>query len=238
MGDIHGNIDALEAMCARMESLSVDQIFCTGDVVGYGAAPGECVDFLRKRDILTVCGNHDAYTVFPELSHDGIREEALKVFDWNRQVLSEEQMEWLRDLPKTLDGETFEIRHDSCVPFPEWDYVIGERSAALHFLYQRHPLCFNGHSHVAVLGIHRPGSCLIFQRLRNTRLPRGMSVMVGVGAVGQPRDGDPRACGVVYDTETRNVTQLRVNYDIGRAQKRILDAGLPEMLAYRLAAGR
>lgn len=238
IGDIHGNIDALEAMYARLESMGVERVMCTGDIVGYGGAPGECIDFMRSRKVACVCGNHDSYTVYPELERDGIREDALEVFRWNREVLSKEQLDWLAKLPMSIDTKSYTIRHASCLPFPSWDYVLGDRSVALHFLYQDHTLCFNGHSHVPLLAMHSPGRRPAFSILRNVMLPRGMNVMIGVGSVGQPRDGDPRACAAVYDTSLNRVSVIRTPYDIKKAQARILDAKLPEFLAYRLAEGR
>lgn len=237
LGDIHGNIDALEAVLQEMSSRHVSQILCTGDIVGYGAAPGACIDLLRERGITCVMGNHDCYTAFPERLRGGVREEAMEVFSWNRRVLSTDQLAWLRNLPHSLFMETMELRHDSCVPHPQWDYVLNERSLMQHFLFQSRPLCFNGHSHVPLLAVHAPGRQVRLQRLQNMILPRRVEVMVGVGAVGQPRDGDPRACAVVYNTADHLLHVLRVNYEIGRAQKRILDAGLPQSLAFRLAAG-
>lgn len=240
IGDIHGNIEALEAMVSFLKSHSVTRILCAGDVVGYGGAPGECVDFLRENKIACVSGNHDFYTLHPEMNHDGIREDAVEVFEWNRQVMTPEQLAWLSNLPMVLESKAlhYQVRHASCQPYPAWEYVVNERRAAMHFLFQQMPLCFNGHSHIPILAMHRPGSKVMFARLRNMKLPRGMSILVGVGAVGQPRDGDPRACGVIYDTEENSIAVVRVPYDVAAAQKRIYDANLPSFLADRLAVGR
>ena len=238
IGDIHGNIDALEAVYARLMDMRVDKVLCTGDVVGYGAAPGECIEFLRSRGISTVLGNHDYHTAFPERDMVGIRDEAMKVFKWNQRVLSKEQISWLAELPREIEVDGMVIRHGSSVPYPEWDYVISIRSASMHFLFQRGPLCFNSHSHVPVIGLHRRGCPVIFSMFRNMVLPKGMDVMVGVGAVGQPRDGDSRACFIVYNSEEKKIERIRVEYDISMAQQRIFKAKLPEVLAFRLAAGR
>ena len=238
IGDIHGNIEALEAVYARLMELHVDKVLCTGDVVGYGAAPGECIDFIRAKGIATVLGNHDFHTAFPERDALGVRDEAMKVFKWNRTVLAKEQLAWLASLPIEIEENGMVIRHGSCVPFPEWDYVISVRTASMHFLFQRGGLCFNGHSHVPVIGLHRHGCPVIFSMFRNMILPKGMEVMVGVGAVGQPRDGDSRACCILYDDVEKRISRVRVEYDISMAQKRIFEARLPEVLAFRLAAGR
>ncbi|MBP5638632.1 MAG: metallophosphoesterase family protein [Victivallales bacterium] len=238
IGDIHGNIDALEAVYARLMERHVDKVYCTGDIVGYGAAPSECIEFIRSKKIATVIGNHDWHTAFPERESFGVRDEAMQVFKWNRKMLSQEQLSWLASLPMVLEENGMIIRHGSSVPYPEWDYVISVRSAAMHFLFQHGTLCFNGHSHVPVLSMHRPGCPVIFSKFRNMILPNGMDIMVGVGAVGQPRDSDSRACCVLYDDKEKSISSIRVEYDIGMAQRRIFEAKLPEVLAYRLAAGR
>jgi diadenosine tetraphosphatase ApaH/serine/threonine PP2A family protein phosphatase len=241
MGDIHGNIDALRAVYAEFERMAVDDVLCAGDVVGYGAAPGECIDFLQQHKILSVCGNHDFFTVHANINREGIRTEAIEVFDWNRKVLTNSQMEWLDNLPMVLESTRlhYQVRHASCQPFPSWGYVISEHSAALHFLFQNSRICFNGHSHVPILATHTPGEHVNLQRFGGlVNLPPDHDILIGVGSVGQPRDGDNRACGVVYDTNAHSAYLFRVAYDIPAAQKRIYDAHLPEFLAERLSVGR
>ena len=241
IGDIHGNIEALRAVVAEFKRLAVDDVLCAGDVVGYGAAPSECIDFLQENKIPSVCGNHDFFTVHAGMDNDGIREEAIKVFEWNRKVLSNSQMEWLENLPMILENPRlhYQVRHASCQPFPNWGYVISEHSAALHFLFQNSRVCFNGHSHVPIIALHAPGEHVNLQRFGGmVTLPPDHNVLVGVGSVGQPRDGDNRACGVIYDTDGHSVYLLRVPYDIAAAQKRIYAANLPDFLAERLSVGR
>jgi diadenosine tetraphosphatase ApaH/serine/threonine PP2A family protein phosphatase len=241
IGDIHGNIDALRAVVAELQRLAVDDVLCAGDVVGYGGAPGECIDFLRENKIASVCGNHDFFTLHADLDNEGIREEAVKVFEWNRKVLTNNQMEWLDSLPMVLESPRlhYQVRHASCQPFPNWGYVISEHSAALHFMFQSSRVCFNGHSHVPIIAFHTQGEHVNFQRLSGlVNLPPDHSVLVGVGSVGQPRDGDNRACGVVYDTNAHSVYLFRVPYDIDAAQRRIYAAHLPNFLAERLSVGR
>jgi len=239
MGDVHGNVDALSATLDAFDRLAVKKIFCCGDVVGYGGAPGTCIDLLRERRIPTTRGNHDAYTVEPgkyNIYH--VRHEANIAIEWTRQVLREDQMEWLRSLPMVLKTNDFMVTHASCQPYPPWVYVMGPRTAAMQVLFQPQQLCFNGHSHVPLIVSHRPGKTVMMDYLHDSELPKQGMVMVGVGAVGQPRDGDWRASAVLYDTNTRKVTLLRVPYDVATAQKRIRDAGLPAFLADRLAEGQ
>jgi diadenosine tetraphosphatase ApaH/serine/threonine PP2A family protein phosphatase len=238
IGDVHGNVDALWATLDVLDRLEVEDIICAGDLVGYGGAPSECIDLIRGRGIRCVKGNHDAYVVRPESMSAAVREDAANVISWTRSALSVEQLEWLDALPVFLECMDFQVTHASNQPYPEWHYILSPRRAAMHFLFQKKPLSFTAHSHVPLLGMHQPGHHLSLELFRNLILPDNVSVMVGVGAVGQPRDQDPRACAMLYDTVKRSVSILRVKYDVPAAQKRIREAGLPESLAIRLEWGQ
>ena len=239
IGDIHGNIDALNATFDYFDRLSVERVYCCGDVVGYGGAPGACIDALRERNIPCACGNHDSYVAFPnQYNPKYVRAEANKVIAWTRTVLTREQFDWLAALPMYVETKNFLVIHASCQPFPPWIYVTGNKSAMMHLLFQQQRLCFNGHCHIPLLATHRPGHKVKVEFFYNTRIPKQGRTMIGVGAVGQPRDEDPRACSILYNDETDDVTMLRVKYDIAAAQRRILDNGLPPVLASRLNSGQ
>lgn len=239
IGDIHGNIDALNATMAYFDQLAISKIYCAGDIVGYGAAPRECIETMISKNIQCVCGNHDFYTAFPDkYDKHTVREEANKVISWNLSVLSKEHKEWLASLPMSIDTGDFTITHASCQPAPIWSYILSTRSSAMNFLFQPRKLCFTAHSHVPVIATHVPGRAVTLHVLNNTILRPERMVMVGVGAVGQPRDGDPRACAVLYDTARRQISVLRIKYDIQAAQQRILNNSLPVFLAERLSRGQ
>ena len=238
IGDIHGNIDALTATLDYFDRLAVRTIYCAGDVVGYGAAPAECIKLIQDMDIPCVCGNHDYYTAFPEkYDRRAVRDDANTVIDWNCRVLSDRQRQWLAELPKEIFTKDFMITHASCQPYPEWCYVTTTRATALHMLFQKHSLCFNAHCHVPIIATHIQGRNVNLNFLRNITIDRKKRTMVGVGAVGQPRDEDPRACAVLFNTETGKINLLRVKYNITAAQQRIIDKGLPTFLAERLSKG-
>lgn len=235
-GDIHGNIDALTAVLDAFGHADVDRMLCTGDVVGYGACPKECIDIVRELDIPTVRGNHDEYTT--EFGGDWrIREEAKHVIRWNQQQLPPGHIEWLAKLPRSYVFEDFIVVHSSLAWCPDWPYVLNQRTAIHSFLFQDQQLCFNGHSHVPICARHQDGTRPQIDLLRNFFVPRTQKVLIGVGSVGQPRDGDPRSCAVIYDTEQKSIRLLRIPYDVEAAQARIFRAGLPESLALRLAVG-
>jgi len=237
-GDIHGNIEALTAVLQTLSNLGVEKMYCTGDIVGYGASPRECLELVRDLGICSVRGNHDDYTTQTGGREWRIRPEAREVILWNRSQLGPEHLDWLRQLPHVHQEKHFSVVHASHVYVPQWPYILNERAAIHNFLFQPRSLCFCGHSHVPVYVSHRPGRRPQLDLLHNTLLPRRQSVAIGVGAVGQPRDNDPRACVVLFDDEVHSVRVVRVAYDVEGAQQRIRSAGLPDELAERLALGQ
>ena len=239
IGDIHANIEALNATLDALDRLCVTKIYCTGDVVGYGGAPAECIQTVRERNIDCTCGNHDSYVAHPGIyDNRNVRQEATQVIEWTRSVLSEKDIQWLSSLPLFIENDDFMVTHASCQPYPQWKYVTSPRTASIHLLFQQNRLCFNGHSHVPILASHKPGHKVQFDFFHETTIQDDCYTVVGVGAVGQPRDDDPRACAMLYDTEEHTVKMLRVQYDIKKAQQRIFDNNLPPSLATRIALGK
>lgn len=237
-GDVHGNIEALTAVLQTLSNLGVEEMYCTGDIVGYGASPRECLELIRDLGIPSVRGNHDDYTTHSDGREWRIRPEAREVILWNRSQLALEHIEWLQTLPFVHREPGFTLVHASHAYVPQWPYILNERAAIHNFLFQPGDLCFCGHSHVPVYVAHKPGRRPRLDLLHNALLPRRQTVTIGVGAVGQPRDNDPRACVVLYDAEVRSVRVVRVAYDVEGAQQRIRSAGLPDDLAERLALGQ
>lgn len=237
-GDIHANYEALTAVLQALSDLRVGRLFCTGDVVGYGASPRECIELLQGLGVTCVRGNHDDYTSHTDGREWRIRPEAREAITWTRSQLGAEHLAWLHSLPYVHRDEDFSLVHASHVYTPQWPYILNERAAIQNFLFQPGHLSFCGHSHVPVYVVHRAGHRPELELLRNVLLPRRHRVAVGVGAVGQPRDNDPRACAVIYDSAVRSVRVVRVPYDVVGAQRRIRLAGLPEDLADRLALGQ
>ena len=236
-GDIHGNVQALDAVFKALEPVRADVYLCTGDVVGYGGNPCECIERLRERQVTVVRGNHDEYATSPEVARD-IQQDALTAIEWTRARLSAEHLAWLRELPMAYSRNGISAVHSSHAPVPRWSYVISERAAAVNFLFQSTRIGFNGHSHLPLYVGHQARQRPYLTMLRNLCIPRKQRLLIAVGSVGQPRDGDPRACCVICDTTEKSLRLLRIAYDVEGAQKSIRKAGLPEDLALRLAAGR
>ncbi len=235
LGDIHANLEALNAVLADTKAQGVTDYACMGDIVGYNANPVECLELIRDLDCPTVRGNHDHYCSHMD-SLDGFHPLAADVVDWTRRHLSDDQKKYLQELPLIAQVETFTIVH-STLDTPElWGYVFDKLEAEANFSYQTTSVCFYGHTHVP-LAFEKSDQikCGLYNKVK---IGMGKKYFINVGSVGQPRDGDPRAAYVIYDLINNHIQLRRVPYDFRVTQKKILDAGLPSRVAARLAVGR
>lgn len=234
-GDIHANLHALQTVLADAQAQGCTHYVCMGDVVGYNAFPKECLDIVRSLDCPVVKGNHDEQASMIG-SQEGFNPLAEEAMNWTRDQLSEEDKEWLRNLRLQRQVRDFTIVHATLDTPHKWGYVFNQLDAAASFSYQHTAVCCIGHTHAPKAYI-RDGSVRTIPLEILPILP-GKKYLVNVGSVGQPRDGDWRSAYCIYDTDRNEITLRRLEYDIEGAQKAILDAGLPEKLAERLAIGR
>lgn len=217
---------------ARREG--VERIICLGDIVGYGADPNECVRLVRECCEACLIGNHDSVACGleePEFFNPMARDAAL----WTRAVLTEDSKEYLRSLPRKLHIEDFLIVHGA-ISHPD-KYITSAVDAAKEFsLMQSEDLCFFGHTHV--MGCYRlSDGRLEFTKEREIRIEQGAKYLVNPGSVGQPRDRDPRASFLVFESEGGRINFFRIGYEIEKAQRKIVEAGLDPRLAFRLSHG-
>jgi predicted phosphodiesterase len=235
IADIHANLEAFRVVLDDAQKQRCTHYACIGDVVGYGANPRECLETVRKMGMPCVKGNHDEYCSIDEHT-EGFNPAAAEAVQWTRKQLSEDGRQWLRDLKYVRMVTNFTIVHATLDGPQRWGYVFDKLAAAASFPYQNTPVCFFGHTHVPVAFIRdsmvRGGTYSKF------KVEAGKKYFVNVGAVGQPRDGNPKSAYVVYDTEDQTIELRRLDYDIATTQKKIREAGLPERLAERLAYGR
>jgi predicted phosphodiesterase len=235
IADIHGNFEAFQTVLDDIKAQQCTHIACLGDVVGYGANPKECLDAVRAMNIPVVKGNHDEMCSIEE-DMEGFNPHAAEAVLWTRQQLTEDDKKWLRDLKYIRMVTSFTIVHATLDVPQRWGYVFDKLAAAASFTYQNTAVCFFGHTHVPVAFIRdtvvRGGTYSKF------KVESGRKYFVNVGAVGQPRDGNPKAAYVVYDMDEGTIELRRLDYDIATAQKKILEAGLPPRLAERLAFGK
>ncbi len=234
--DIHANLHALDAVLAAIDAESVDQVWCLGDLVGYGPRPNECVDIVRERATLSLCGNHDL-AVLGTIDIDEFSGEAADAARWTRRVLGETQRSWLAELSPAAEVEGAQLFHGS----PRdavWDYVLSEGAAQASLIATHAPLVLVGHSHVA-LALSWDGSVLAggLAPLGTTAELADRRWLLNPGSVGQPRDGDRRAAWLLLDFEAGRASFRRVEYPIEQTQAEMAEAGLPPALAARLAHG-
>jgi diadenosine tetraphosphatase ApaH/serine/threonine PP2A family protein phosphatase len=238
LGDIHSNLSALQAVLSELSSEGVSTLLSVGDVVGYGAAPRECLALLRESGVQVVKGNHDAATV-GELSTLLFNAHARAAVEWTRSVLSEEELRWLAELPYLIELEHCAVGHGT-YDHPElFDYVRTTADADASLDRMQVPVCFVGHTHVPVtlMRLNQDPNRTAYTRESYIELGDASRALVNVGSVGQPRDEDPRAAYAVFDTEAETVRIQRVEYDIDREAARIRAAGLASALADRLHLG-
>ncbi|MBK7997321.1 MAG: metallophosphoesterase family protein [Verrucomicrobia bacterium] len=235
IADIHANLEALEVVLADSKEQKCTHYCCVGDVVGYNANPKECLDIVRSMGMPVVKGNHDEYCSSEE-DLEGFNPHAAEAVNWTRKQLSPEDRQWLRDLKYVRLVASFSMVHSTLDGPQRWGYVFDKLAAAASFTYQNTAICFFGHTHVPVAFVRdsvvRGGTYSKF------KTEPGKKYFVNVGAVGQPRDGNPKAGYVVYDLNEGTIELRRLDYDIAKTQKKIMDAGLPQRLADRLALGK
>jgi predicted phosphodiesterase len=246
LSDIHANLEALEACLEAAPEH--DRVFNLGDIVGYGANPNEVTERSRALGSVFVRGNHDKAST-GLIPVDDFNPVAALAVIWTRENLTPENLDFLRDMPQ---GPIIPVDNLQCVhgsPRDEDEYVLTAREAWSILGQASVPVTFFGHTHIQGAywiddrnereGVVDPGYTSARGKQRFTlSLNETGKYLVNPGSIGQPRDGDPRAAFVVYDTKAKEVTFHRVPYDIEHAQRKILSAGLPDRLATRLSEGR
>lgn len=234
-GDIHSNLEALEAVFEDMEERGVDQLYCIGDLVGYGANPIEVIERVRERAEVIVAGNHDhAMSGILPLSH--FNEFAREAAEWTVSKITQEHIRFLGGLPLLEEVEDMSIVHATFVSPYEFNYIMNDDQAKENFEALKTKLGFVGHSHVPMNFLERDD--IRYSRSQEVDLEDGLRMIVNVGSVGQPRDEDPRASYVIYDDEEQVLRNRRVEYDIETAARKIQEAGLPAKLGERLFKGK
>jgi diadenosine tetraphosphatase ApaH/serine/threonine PP2A family protein phosphatase len=240
LSDVHANLEALTAAIDAAAG-EWDQALVLGDLVGYGADPNAVIDRIRQLPVAAIVrGNHDkvAAGLAPVDSFNHVARQAI---EWTADELTPANLQWLATMPQgplSVDALT-EICHGA--PWDEDAYVFDERDVEQARASQSRPLCLFGHTHVpSIFRIETAVEAMLPVRGERCRVPIDGTgrYLVNCGAVGQPRDSDPRAAFGLLDVDARMLTIVRTPYDLATAQMKIMDAGLPPVLAQRLALGR
>jgi predicted phosphodiesterase len=240
--DIHANLEALEACLTEAGPRSFDETLVLGDLVGYGGDPNAVVELVQTlKPVAIVRGNHDKVACGLEQA-EGFNAVAKSAAKWTLEVLKPEHRDWLCALPGgPIDvDDVVEICHGS--PFDEDAYIFDELDAVRALKVSNRPLCLFGHTHYPVTfelsndSFDSVGSAGAPQM--QVQMKNGCKYLINPGSVGQPRDGDPRAAYAIVDTALHRVELYRTRYAVEDAQNKVVKAGLPDVLAQRLAVGR
>ncbi len=236
LGDIHSNFEALDTVLNDIKENGADKVLSVGDVVGYAAEPSRCLAALKKVTDTIVAGNHD-YAAVGKMDIDYFNPQAKEAILWTGEHLNKGDKDFLSALPLTKETDGITLVHGTLYQPDQFYYIQTLNDASRCFAILRNRICFIGHSHVPAVIVKGEGAKIRVVTREEVGLRGVKQAIVNVGSVGQPRDGDPRSCYVLYDTETERIRFRRLEYDIDTASKKIIDAGLPEVEAERLRAG-
>jgi predicted phosphodiesterase len=236
ISDIHSNLEALRAVKKEIVKQDVDKIIFLGDIVGYGPDPNECIEAIKDLSDILIAGNHDFGAV--GMTDIGtFNTLALTAIGWTIGLLTNENKRFLKQLPlsSTIKDENIFLVHSTPREPERWHYLLDSRDAGINFKHFNEKVCFLGHSHrPAIMELAPDGTITVYKE--SSGIKEGCRYIVNVGSVGQPRDGNPDAAYVIYDTDSVEIK--RVSYDIVLTQKRMREAGLPSLLIKRLEFGR
>jgi len=238
LADIHSNLAALRAVLEDIEGKGgVDEVWCLGDIVGYGPEPAECIRLLKKHCSVCVAGNHDLGAI-GKLNLSYFNPAAAAACQWTAGRLSPADVHYLESLPLTLLKDDFFLVHGSPAE-PVLEYIISTGIAARNFAFFDSRYCLVGHTHVPLAFKQEGGTAPSIPLSPGIGLVLGAKRMIiNPGGVGQPRDGDPRASYAIYESEGSILRLYRVEYDIGATQNKMVKANMPMTLISRLGEGR
>jgi len=232
ISDIHGNLEALQVVLLYVKEHEITEVYCLGDIVGYGANPNECLEQITRTCSRVVIGNHDHAAI--GLTNVNYFNDFAKVSTyWTYSVLSADSKNYLMALDFTWQNEKILLVHATPSEPAMWHYALTEQEARHEFEAFPHHICFIGHSHFPVIFSEKSG---YIKDQKYVLLPQDKYI-INVGSVGQPRDGNPRTCFCVYNSDTGQIEYIRLSYDIALAREKIVKAGLPVFLADRLLKG-
>ena len=235
--DVHGNIEALEAVLAHLGRIGVDRYAFVGDAVGYGPNPNEVCDRIRQVAHVAVVGNHDA-AVGGRMDYSEYYDAARHALDWCARRMTPDNLAWLQGLPYKMREGDIEFSHGAPIAPEMFDYLFAPEQVVdlLDDVDRLAEVTFIGHSHLTI-SFRIDGEIVTPIIAPELHCEQGAKFIITDGSVGQPRDRDPRACCGVYDTETRHFAYHRLEYDVLSVRQKIIDAGLAPVFGERLLVG-
>lgn len=237
LSDIHGNLEALQAVIQHIEHESVDEIICLGDIVGYGPNPNECIELIREKATIILAGNHD-YAPIGKIDTSYFNNYAKIAIEWTGDVLKPESKNFLSKLPLFEQHAGIFLVHATPHQPGEWKYIFSLDDAIEQFLSFEGQICFIGHSHSPVIFIEGKNYNYHLSYENKLHVRNDERLIINVGSVGQPRDMNPNSAYAIFDTETQGYCLNRIEYDIVKTQKKMKAADLPGFLIARLQVGQ
>jgi predicted phosphodiesterase len=238
ISDIHANLEALQSVLADIDKNSVDEIYCLGDVVGYGANPNECVEIVSKRCKSVLLGNHDAVaTGLLTTQHFNIH--ARIAIEWTAEKLTAPNRHFLAAQPVSKSTDTLTMVHATPYEPGMWYYITSLEEAAFNFQFFDTRICLVGHTHIPMIIALNDEEVYVHQEKQITFKGRdNLRLLINIGSVGQPRDRNPASSYGILDTDEEKFTLRRVAYDFSKTQAKMKKIKMPDFLINRLAEGR
>ena len=239
VSDIHGNLEAFDAVLQAASGY--DQVWCLGDIVGYGPDPHECIQRLKSLPFVAVAGNHD-WAVVNRVDLNDFTADAQEAALWTHDQLLQDDQEFLAHLPERIVLDGFTLVHGS-PRHPVWEYILQPSVARASFAYFDTPICLVGHTHVPILYALTDGRdgtrCRTHVPPQDAPLPLADAprMIINPGSVGQPRDGNPLAAYAMLDTEAQTLSFHRLDYAVEETQRKMGEHNLPPRLIARLSFG-
>jgi len=237
ISDIHGNLEALQAVLKDIDNQQIDDIHSLGDVIGYGCDPVACLDLVAEHCQVKLMGNHE-YAAIGVLPTEAMNVNARRSIIWTMSQLTDREVSLIGGFEMHAELDDCLLVHASPFEPDEWHYVLSPHEAAEAFDNSDHRLIFHGHTHLPIVYCRPPVGRLRMVAAHDFDPDETSRYLINVGSVGQPRDNDPRSCYAIYDSRELTVTFRRVEYDIQTTQAKMCRAEMPQVLIDRLQAGR
>ena len=235
--DVHANLEALKACIIDFRSEKIDKLYFLGDAVGYGPSPDESVKLIEEVASVKLMGNHD-YAALGLMGTEYFNQYAAESMGWTKNSISQKTIEIMSDFELTHVIDGILLVHSSPREPEKWNYILDMEDAEENFDFFTQKICLLGHTHRPYIVFKSESGEANLSKETEEAIKEEYRYLVNIGSVGQPRDGDPRSCYLIYDSETGKIALKRVQYDVRSTQKVMAEIGLPEYLIDRLAVGR
>ncbi len=235
--DVHSNLEALKACVIDFRAEKIDKLYFLGDAVGYGPCPDECVKLIDDIAEVKLMGNHD-YAALGLMETEYFNQYAAESMGWTKSSISEKTIELMSDFELTHKLDDILLVHSSPREPESWHYILDMEDAEENFSFFAEKICLVGHTHRPYIVYKDQISEAVLSKQTEEIARDDVRFLINIGSVGQPRDGDPRSCYLIYDSETGMLKLKRVQYDVKSTQEYMAKVGLPDYLIERLAAGR